>query len=249
MTQTKTFGHCTIELVEGTDDIYLFKMDDEENKFNDTNIKNMNDAMDYLLSIETACCVISIGMNPKFYSTGLDLDWALPRGPLGFKAFVITFQNMLARLLEFPIPTISIINGHAFAGGAMLAIAHDFRVMRKDRGFFCLPEVDIHIPLTPGMNSILQSKISNAMVFRDAALLGKRFSGDDSKKCGIVDVSTTQDQLMEEALRIAKAVSSKGKDRVTFASLKREMWKRALVDLRSEDMGESAKLTIPPAAL
>jgi enoyl-CoA hydratase/carnithine racemase len=49
-------------------------------------------------------------------------------------------------VLIAPVPTVAAINGHAFGAGSMLAIAHDFRVMRVDRGYYCFPEVDIRIP-------------------------------------------------------------------------------------------------------
>ena len=49
-------------------------------------------------------------------------------------------HRLFARVLAFPRITVAAINGHAFAGGGMLALAHDFRVMRSDRGYFCLPE-------------------------------------------------------------------------------------------------------------
>ena len=62
-------------------------------------------------------------------------------------------HELLARLLEIGVPTVAAIQGHAFAAGAMLALAHDERVMRADRGWSCLPEVDINIPFTPGMSA------------------------------------------------------------------------------------------------
>jgi enoyl-CoA hydratase/carnithine racemase len=62
----------------------------------------------------------------------------------------------LGRLLCFPVPTIAAINGHAFAGGFMLAFAHDYRIMRTDRGFLCLPEIDLGMGLLPGMNAIIR---------------------------------------------------------------------------------------------
>lgn len=43
------------------------------------------------------------------------------------------------------------VNGHGFAGGCMFAFACDYRVMREDRGFLCLPEVDLGFDLMEGM--------------------------------------------------------------------------------------------------
>ena len=47
--------------------------------------------------------------------------------------------------------TVAAVQGHAFGAGAMLATSHDFRVMRADRGFYCLPEVQLNMPFTVGM--------------------------------------------------------------------------------------------------
>ena len=67
---------------------------------------------------------------------------------------------LFGKMLALPVPTVAAIQGHCFAAGAMLAVAHDFRVMRADRGFFCLPEVDIHIPFTPPMAALIQARLS-----------------------------------------------------------------------------------------
>ncbi len=84
----------------------------------------------------------------KFYSNGLDLDWLGAHSDQG-DWYVGRVQGLLARVLTLPVPTAAAVVGHAFGAGAMLATAHDFRVMRDDRGFFCFPEVDIRIPFTP----------------------------------------------------------------------------------------------------
>ncbi|EGG15185.1 hypothetical protein DFA_10011 [Cavenderia fasciculata] len=240
MTTEKKFGHASVSVAEGTDDVYIIKFTEEENKFNDDNLKNINDALDYIESCEEASCLITIGTSSKFYSTGLDLDWITSGQCKDFRKFITNFQKMLARMLTLPIPTICVINGHAFAGGAMLACAHDYRIMRQDRGFFCLPEVDIHIPLTPGMNAILQSKMTDGTVYRDAALLGKRFNGKESLQGKIVDALASEDKLLSDAIALATSISSKGKDRFTFGSLKKELYKNATKELLSGDFGHAA---------
>ncbi|MCG2942458.1 enoyl-CoA hydratase/isomerase family protein, partial [Escherichia coli] len=72
--------------------------------------------------------------------------------------YVGRIHELFSRVLTFSLPTAAAVNGHAFGGGAMLAMAHDYRVMRDDRGYFCFPEVDINIPFTPGMAALIQAK-------------------------------------------------------------------------------------------
>ena len=100
--------------------------------------------------------------------------------------------------MAFPVPTVAAMNGHAFAAGAMLALAHDYRVMRGDRGFFCLPEVDIKIPLAPGMNALIKCRLSPT-VFRDTILTGRRIGGMEAKELAIVDEAVPLDQVLPKA--------------------------------------------------
>ncbi len=55
--------------------------------------------------------------------------------------------------------TVAAVNGHAFAAGAMLATAHDHVVMREDRGYWCLPEVDLGLPLTAAMYAVVAAHL------------------------------------------------------------------------------------------
>ncbi len=111
-------------------------------------------------------------------------------------------------MLGLPVPTVAAIQGHCFAAGAMLAVAHDFRVMRADRGYFCLPEVDIHIPFTPPMASLIQARLSKATA-HEAMTTGRRYGGADAAAAGIVDAAVSEDRVLAEAVERAGALAAK----------------------------------------
>lgn len=73
------------------------------------------------------------------------------------------------------MPTIAVINGHAFAGALMLAMHHDYRIMNAQKGFVCLNEIDFGAPLKPPMTSIFRQKVSPT-TYRSLVLEGKRFN-------------------------------------------------------------------------
>src|ERR1700752_2075148 len=87
----------------------------------------------------------------KIYSNGLDVEPMMANAET-IPAYVSSVHELFARFLISSAPTVAAIQGHAFAAGAMLASAHDQRVMRADRGFWSFPEVDIRIPFTAGMS-------------------------------------------------------------------------------------------------
>ena len=84
-----------------------------------------------------------------------------------------TSYRLFARLLAFPAYTVAALNGHTFAAGAMLALACDDRVMRTDRGYFCLPEADIGLPFTDGMAALILARLDHVAA-REAMLTGRR---------------------------------------------------------------------------
>jgi enoyl-CoA hydratase/carnithine racemase len=128
---------------------------------------------------------------------------------------------MLARMLTLPVPTAAAVVGHAFGAGAMLAVAHDFRVMRADRGFFCLPEVDIRIPFTPGMAALIQAKLTPQAAVASMTT-GRRFGGDDAERFGIVDAVAAEGAVTPAAVDLLRPLG--GKDPGTLGAIKQTMF-------------------------
>ncbi|MGH8861199.1 MAG: enoyl-CoA hydratase/isomerase family protein, partial [Jatrophihabitantaceae bacterium] len=167
----------------------------------------------------------------KFFSNGLDLDW-LGQHADQFLPYVLSVQALLARVLALPVPSVAAIQGHSFAGGAMLALAHDFRVMRADRGFFCLPEVDINIPFTRGMSGLIQAKLTPKTA-HEAMTTGRRYGGTDALAAGIVDAVAHEDDVLSTAIEMARPLA--GKAGPTLGTVKARMYAPALAALRDTE--------------
>ncbi|CAI4217371.1 unnamed protein product [Parascedosporium putredinis] len=119
------------------------------------------------------------------------------------------------------MPTIALINGHAFAAGLMLSMFHDYRIMNPQRGFVCLNEVDFGALLKAPMTSIFREKVP-APTYRALVLEGKRFTGKDALDGGIVDALGGLDAALE--LIRDKKIMEKGQSGV-YGMLKIEMYR------------------------
>src|SRR5512144_990919 len=104
-----------------------------ENRFNRPFVDDLNAALDTVEASSGPAALVTTGGAEKFYSNGLDLAWLAGDGQSEGAAFVSDVIRFLGRLMAFTVPTVAAVNGHAFAAGAMMALAHDFRVMRADR--------------------------------------------------------------------------------------------------------------------
>lgn len=94
------------------------------------------------------------------------------------------------------MPTIALLNGHTYAGGLMLAMAHDYRLAPSPKGFICLNEVLFGAPLKPPMAAIFRNKLP-ATTCRILALEARRLSGADAVALGVADETATS---VEDAL-------------------------------------------------
>lgn len=213
------------------DQIAVLDLGDDENRFSPDFLDEINGALDDVLaaSAQGKAQGLVTTAGGKFYSNGLDLDWLMANGErTGW--YVGRVQALLARVLTLPIPTAAAVVGHAFGAGAMLAIAHDFRIMRDDRGFFCFPEVDIRIPFTPGMAALIQAKLApQAQVA--SMTTGRRFGGVDAAAVGIVDGTAGDGAVAPAAVELLRPLA--GKDPGTLGAIKTTMFGPAVAALTS----------------
>jgi len=210
--------------------VFVLTMQAGENRFNRPFLDAFNQAVDTVEGFSGPAALVTVGGTEKFYSNGLDLDWLSANGHEAPR-FVEALVALLGRVVGLGVPTVAAINGHAFAAGGMLALAHDFRVMRADRGFFCLPEVDINVPLAPGMTALIQAKLA-ARVVVETVLTGTRLGGPQCVERGIVDAAVAGPDVLPQAVERAAALAAK--DRGTYGALKRGLYAGILPILNAE---------------
>jgi enoyl-CoA hydratase/carnithine racemase len=198
--------------------IAVLDLGDDENRFSPGFLDEFDTHLDEVVGGGAQGLVTTAG--GKFYTNGLDLDWLMAHGDQT-QWYVNRVQRLLARVLTLPVPTAAALPGHAFGAGAMLALAHDFRVMRADRGFFCFPEVDIRIPFTRGMAALIQARLTPQAAVASMTT-GRRFGGTDAEAIGIVDATAPEGGITGAAVDMLKPLE--GKDQGTLGAIKNTMF-------------------------
>lgn len=209
-------------------DVFVLRLGDDENRFNPEWVAGVREQLATVLATPAPRALVTTATG-KFWSNGLDLEW-LGAHADQIEGFVGQVHALFAEVLEAGVPTVAAIQGHAFAAGAMLAMAHDQRVMRRDRGYFCVPEVDISIPFTPGMTALLSARLPGATA-HEAMTTGRRYGGEQALAAGIVDEVADEDELLARAIERAAALA--GKDPTTLGTIKQRLYASTLTALRA----------------
>ena len=216
--------------------VAVVTLNEGENRLNLDFLAKFMDALEHVEKQTDANVLVVHGTDAKIFSNGIDLEWLLPIMQKNDKATARQFiENMMAlfkRILLFPMPTIVALNGHAFAGGAIMSCYFDFRFMRSDRGFMCFPEVDLGIPFLPGMMTAMRKAIPRYKL-EEMILTGKRLTAQECMDHHIITKACHIDQLMDEVMAFAKL---QNKRRAIVAAIKAEMNKDVVYAIEHDDL-------------
>jgi len=215
--------------------VAVVSLNDGENRFNPEFLEAFLRVLDTIEQETEARTLVVRATDEKIFCNGIDLNWIAPLLKSGekepIKAFLFKLNDLFKRILLYPMPTIAAITGHAFAGGAILACAFDFRFMRTDRGFFCFPEVDLNIPFLPGMIALIKKAIP-MYKFEEMQYTGRRLTGQECEAHHIVMKACHINDLMNEALAFAKTLD---KQRMIIREMKKRLYKDIIRTIDEED--------------
>lgn len=207
-------------------DVFLLTMDDGENRWNTTFVREFAKALDEVEASSGPAALVTASADEKFFSNGLDLEWLLAEGEHeggDREIFGEEFMTLMGRLISLPLPSVCAINGHAFGAGFMMALCHDVRLMRADRGFICANEVELGMTIPDPELALFRHKIPMNAFF-ETVQLARRWTGPDALNAGIVQQIEELEHLRSAAIKKAQALSKLGANRDVFARMKERLY-------------------------
>lgn len=215
-------------------DVFVLRFESGENRFRPENLAEWHAALDEVEGAGSPAALVTTGAG-RFYSNGLDLDWLMSRTDDEERAdYIPAVLGLMARVLAFPTITVAAINGHAFGAGAQLSLGHDFRVMRTDRGYWCMPEIDMKSPLHPGMTAIIEARVPR-QVAHELIVTGTRYTAEAALAKSIVDHAVPEADVVTRAVEIAAQYAAKADP--AMRALKQGLYPQTLDALARRTMG------------
>jgi enoyl-CoA hydratase/carnithine racemase len=209
--------------------IFTLTMDEGENRWNTTFVRSFSKILDEIESSDGPGALVTTSSSEKFFSNGLDMPWISAENPSDEdpggdrKAFGAEFMTVMSRVITLPIPSIAAINGHAFGAGFMLAMCHDQRIMREDRGFVCANEMQLGMIIPKPELALFRHKLP-ANTFFETVQLARRWNGPAALEAGVVQQITDAEALLGAARARAEELAPLGANRKVFKAQKESMY-------------------------
>ncbi|MCI0485111.1 MAG: enoyl-CoA hydratase/isomerase family protein [Blastocatellia bacterium] len=155
---------------------------------------------------------------PRFFSGGFDLDEVFQYDRAAMRDFFGRFIDLYQGLYSLPKPVVAAVSGHAFAGGALLALACDFRVMAEGQFGFAVNEVNLGVVLPPGLIRLILDRVGVGNA-RRMLLTGEALTPAQALQMGLAAELVEPESVAERARMMARAMAEKPP--LAFAGFKR----------------------------
>jgi enoyl-CoA hydratase len=181
----------------------------------------------------------------RMFSAGVDLVRVLNGGAAYVRAFLPALSRMCETLFSFPRPVVAAVNGHAIAGGCVMACAADYRLMARAAGRIGIPELLVGVPFPVVPLEIMRFAAPQHLQL--LAYRGLTLTADLAQQHGLVDAVVEAERLLDEAVAVAESLAAI--PAAAFALTKRQlreparqrMRDHAATDAAAEDSWASAE--------
>ncbi|MCF6246875.1 MAG: enoyl-CoA hydratase-related protein [Desulfobacula sp.] len=199
------------------------------NALNNALFDELDAALDQVEQNQEIKVLILTGAGDKAFVAGADIVELSKMNPLQGKTFSRKGQKVFSKLEALPIPAIAAVNGFALGGGLEAAMGCDF-IYASEKAIFGLPEMNLG--LIPGFGGTQRlGRLVGANRAKEIVFTGKNIKAQEALEIGIVNKICAPDKLMQEVLKTAGLIASKGK--VALRSAKEVIQNGMNVDLET----------------
>jgi enoyl-CoA hydratase len=143
----------------------------------------------------------------KIFSAGVDLPRLVAGGAAYAHEFLPAMNHAFETLFAFPKPLVVAVNGHAIAGGCVMACCADYRVMAREPGRIGIPELLVGVPFPVVPLEIVRFAAPpqhlQALIYR-----GLTLPADEALRYGLVDEVVDADRVVDEAVEVAERMAA-----------------------------------------
>eukprot|EP00262_Sarcandra_glabra_P020822 TRINITY_DN845_c1_g1_i3.p1 TRINITY_DN845_c1_g1~~TRINITY_DN845_c1_g1_i3.p1 ORF type:complete len:235 (-),score=-1.67 TRINITY_DN845_c1_g1_i3:519-1223(-) len=198
----------------------------DQHRLNPTLIDSIRAALSRVRAEQTPGSALVTTAEGNFFSNGFDLNWAKSEGPTSYpdrrRQVLSGFEKIVADMISLPIPTVAAVSGHAAAAGFMFVLSHDYVLMRKDRGFLYMSEMDIGLVIPDTVMALIRSKIVGPRDLRHVVMRAAKITAVEAVERGIIDSAhDSVGETVVAAMRLGEELAGKGWDGELYAAIRK----------------------------
>ncbi len=201
------------------------------NALNEAVVEELEECFQKLADDSNVKAVILTGEG-SFFSFGLDVPEFLSYSKDSFIKFLTKFTDLYGYIFTFPKPVVAALNGHTIAGGCMIAIACDYRLMVSGKARISLNELTFGSTVFAGSVEMLRFLIGGRNA-ESALYTGAMYSAEEAKELGLIHDVVSKEDLRDSAQRIAGDFAKR--DSRAFGSMKTLIRKQAGEEMKRRE--------------
>jgi len=179
------------------------------NALNGALLAELSLALDAIAADEDIRVLVLTGAGDKSFVAGADISELATFNSLKAKSFARSGHDIINKLQLLPITVVAAVNGFALGGGTEIAIACDF-IYASENAKFGQPEINLGV--IPGFGGTQRlARLIGANMAKELIFTGKMLSAAEGLQIGLANKVIPQEQLLEEVMKTAGQIASKGK--------------------------------------
>lgn len=191
---------------------------DGEHRLNPTLLTSIQSSLRRVRHEATASSALITTAHGKFFSNGYDVAWAQSNDEDRMVLMDNLLRSVVSDLLSLPMPTLAAVTGHASAAGYILALAHDYVLMRSDRGFLYMSELDIRRVIPAWFVAVVDAKVGSPAARRRIVMQAAKLTATEALRLGVIDSAhDSAGETVEAALSLAVDLVKRGWDGHVYA--------------------------------